>query len=190
MWLYISKQWFNFKSNNQDVQNPGWLHNKSAYALCAQALKGIVMPKINICWKCTHPQAIRNVEEFGSSWEQIWRNVALHHLLINRTSAVNGCRQKESKLIKHHNNPHQSSASVLRSEKLHVCKKQIHHLGILNSHSDGTHSLQLGTDEQTNTSTARMAWGWVHFNFGVKFSLKETSFADSEMINSSIFLSF
>ncbi len=130
VWLYISKQWFNFKSNNQDVQNPGWLHNKSAYALCAQALKGIVMPKINICWKCTHPQAIRNVEEFGSSWEQIWRNVVLHHLLINRTSAVNGCRQKESKLIKHHNNPHQSSASVLRSEKLHVCKKQIHHLGI------------------------------------------------------------
>ncbi len=27
---------------------------------------------------------------------QIWRNVALHHLLINGSSAVNGCRQNES----------------------------------------------------------------------------------------------
>ncbi len=27
---------------------------------------------------------------------QIWRNVALHHLLDNVSSAVNGCRQNES----------------------------------------------------------------------------------------------
>ncbi len=43
--------------------------------------------------KCTHPQAIQNIDEFVSSSEQIWRNVALHHLLIDRSSAVNGCRQ-------------------------------------------------------------------------------------------------
>ncbi len=32
------------------------------------------------------------------SWflHQIWRNVALHHLPINGSSAVNGCRQNES----------------------------------------------------------------------------------------------
>ncbi len=38
---------------------------------------------------------------------QIWRNVAFHHLLSNRSSAVNGCRQNESpnSWYKHHNNP-------------------------------------------------------------------------------------
>ncbi len=42
----------------------------------------------NILWYYfTHPQAIRWV----SSWEQIWRNVALLHLLRNGLSAVNGC---------------------------------------------------------------------------------------------------
>ncbi len=47
-----------------------------------------------ICIKCTHPQLIQ--DEFVSSSEQIWRNVALHHLLSNGFSAVNGCRQIES----------------------------------------------------------------------------------------------
>ncbi len=59
-------------------------------------LKGIVHPKMNICWQCTHPQAIQDEDEFVSSREQIWRNVALHHLLTNGSSAVNGCRQNES----------------------------------------------------------------------------------------------
>ncbi len=39
---------------------------------------------------------IQDVDEFDSSWEQIWRNVAFYHMLINRLSAVNGCRQNES----------------------------------------------------------------------------------------------
>ncbi len=34
--------------------------------------------------------------EFVSSWEQICRIVAFHHLLSNGSSAVNGCRQNES----------------------------------------------------------------------------------------------
>ncbi len=48
---------------------------------------------------------------------------------MERSSAVNGCRQNESPSI----NPHHSSLSVniLWSEKLHVCRKQIHHEGIL-----------------------------------------------------------
>ncbi len=54
----------------------------------------IACPKV--CWTFTHPQAIQNVEDFVSSLEQIWRNVALHHLLTNGSSAVNGCRQNES----------------------------------------------------------------------------------------------
>ncbi len=36
----------------------------------------------------THPQAIRDVDEFVSSCEQIWRNVALHHLLTNVSSTA------------------------------------------------------------------------------------------------------
>ncbi len=49
-----------------------------------------------------------DVDEFVSSSEEIWRNLALHHLLTNGSSAVNGCRQNErtKQLIKnHHNNP-------------------------------------------------------------------------------------
>ncbi len=48
------------------------------------------------CCKLTHPQAIQDVDEFVSSSEQIWRNLALHHLLTIGSSAVNGCRQNES----------------------------------------------------------------------------------------------
>ncbi len=53
------------------------------------------------------PQAIQDVDEFVSSLEQVWRNVALHHLLISGCSAVNGCRQNESpnSWYKHHTNP-------------------------------------------------------------------------------------
>ncbi len=51
---------------------------------------------MKFCWKCTHPQSIHNVDEFVSSSEQIWWNLSLHHLLTNRSSAVNGCRQNES----------------------------------------------------------------------------------------------
>ncbi len=52
--------------------------------------------KMSICQKSTHPQAIQVVEEFVSSSRQIWKNLALHHLLTNGSSAANGCRQNES----------------------------------------------------------------------------------------------
>ncbi len=55
--------------------------------------KGIVHPKMKICWKFTHPQAIQDVDEFVFSSEQIWRNLELDHLLISRSTAMNGCRQ-------------------------------------------------------------------------------------------------
>ncbi len=51
---------------------------------------------MHICWEYTHSQAIQHVDEFIYLLEQIWRNVALHHLLTNGSSAVNGCRQNES----------------------------------------------------------------------------------------------
>ncbi len=62
---------------------------------------------MKMCWKCTHPQAIQDVDEFVSSSEQIWRNVAFPHLLISGSSAVNGCRQNQStnSWWKHHINP-------------------------------------------------------------------------------------
>ncbi len=37
--------------------------------------KWTVHPKMKICWSCTRPQAIQDVDEFASSWEQIWRNL-------------------------------------------------------------------------------------------------------------------
>ncbi len=58
-------------------------------------IKGIVHLKRKISWKCTPSQAIRDVDEFVYSSEQIWRNSALHHLLTSVSSAVNGCRQNE-----------------------------------------------------------------------------------------------
>ncbi len=96
--------------------------------------KGIVHPKKSDLH--TLPRAIQDVEEFVSSWDQIWRNIALHYLLTNGSSAVNGCRQNESKqLIKNititfASNPRDCSASVnvLWSERLYVWKKQINHL--------------------------------------------------------------
>ncbi len=43
-----------------------------------------------------YPLAIQDLDKFVSLWEQIWGNLALHHLLTNDFSVVNGCRQKES----------------------------------------------------------------------------------------------
>ncbi len=60
------------------------------------SIKEIVHPKMNICCKFTHFQGIQDVDEFASLAEQIWRNSALHHLLTNGSSAVDGCRQNES----------------------------------------------------------------------------------------------
>ncbi len=40
---------------------------------------------MKICCKFTLPQAIQDVDELVSSSEQIWRNLALHHLLTNRS---------------------------------------------------------------------------------------------------------
>ncbi len=88
-------------------------------------MKGKVQPNMKICWKLTHPQAIRDVYEFLSSSEQIWRNLALHHFLRMWMGAVRV--QTADKNIT--SNPHLSSPSInIRwSEKLHVFKKQIHH---------------------------------------------------------------
>ncbi len=74
---------------------------------------GIVHPKFKICQKCTPFKF-----PFVSSSEQIRRNVALHHLLTNRSSAVNGCHQNESSNSwqKHHN-CHESGCHSLQ---LHI----------------------------------------------------------------------
>ncbi len=78
----------------------------------------------HVKWKCTHSQAIQDVDEFVCSSEQIWYNLSLHHLLCSEWVPS----EWESKqLIQHHNKHHSSpSVSVLWSEKQHVCKKKIH----------------------------------------------------------------
>ncbi len=53
-------------------------------------------PKNGNMLKMYSPLAIQDVDEFVSSLEQIWRKLALHPLLTNGSSSVNGCRQNES----------------------------------------------------------------------------------------------
>ncbi len=57
-------------------------------------LKGIVHPKMKICWKCTCRQAIQDVDEFGSSSDLA--KFTITSLAHHGFSAVNGCRQNES----------------------------------------------------------------------------------------------
>ncbi len=61
--------------------------------------RGIVHPKNFISWKCTHPQAIQDVDNVVSLAEQIRSNLALHDLFTKGSSAVNGCRQNETKQL-------------------------------------------------------------------------------------------
>ncbi len=68
---------------------------KGADQIMTDFFKGLVLLEINICLKCPHRQAIHDVNEFVSSSEQIWRNLALHCMLTNGCP-VNGCHQNES----------------------------------------------------------------------------------------------
>ncbi len=52
-------------------------------------------PKMKICWKLFHPLGHPRCRWVCLS-DQNLRNIALHHSLTNRSSAVNGCRQNES----------------------------------------------------------------------------------------------
>ncbi len=81
---------------------------------------------MKVCWKCAHPQAIQDAGEFVSSLEQMWRNVALYHLLTSGSSSEWVPSEWESN---HHSNPHDFSLSVniLWTEMRCVCKKQIYH---------------------------------------------------------------
>ncbi len=93
------------------------------------AIKGIVHLKMKISWTCAHPQVIQKVDEYISSSEQVWRNLALHHLVTNGSSSVNGCRQNESlnNWYKYHNNPQVIHTTPVHQLMLHVCKTHIHH---------------------------------------------------------------
>ncbi len=79
-------------------------------------------------------QAFQDVDEFASSSEQIWRNVALHHLLSNRSSAWMGAvrmrvqtADKNITIIHKLSTPLQSINTIMWREKLSVCMIQIHH---------------------------------------------------------------
>ncbi len=71
---------------------------------------------------------IQDVDDFVYSSEQIWRNVALHHLLTNRSSVSSGFVS-----YKH--------AAFDINQMLLVDYSDVF-ISCLNSHSDGTHSLQ------------------------------------------------
>ncbi len=104
---------------------PKWNRQGLFYLVKCMTLIGIFHPKMNISWKCTRPQAIKDVDEFISSSGQIWRNVALNHLLSNVSPAVNGCRQNESpnSWLKHHNK-HKSVLLLLSIETYFTLKQR------------------------------------------------------------------
>ncbi len=49
-------------------------------------IKVIVHPNMKFGWIFTYLQVVQDVDEFVSSLEQIWRNLALYHLLTNESS--------------------------------------------------------------------------------------------------------
>ncbi len=88
----------------------------------ANHLNQITLDKKMLKWIVQPVYSIQDADEFVSSSEQIWRNVALHHLLTNGSSALNGCRQNESKQLiktsqKSTSNPHDSSPLTLCESK-------------------------------------------------------------------------
>ncbi len=103
--------------------------------------------------------------------------------------SVNGCHQNERQTadknitVIHKTTVHQlmscelTSCMFVRNSVLLVNNCDVL-ISWLDSHSDGTHSLQMihwwandimlhfsKSDEETNSSTSWMAWGWVHFQF-------------------------
>ncbi len=140
---------------------------------------------MTICWICTYPQTIKDLDKVVISSKQIWRNLALHHL-----------------------DPLQWMGAVRMRVQINIYNKQIClsrtlffasldtnwwtgvmwitcGLLLLFLSADGTHSTQrihwwasdvmlhfyqIGSDEQTNSSTFWMAWGWIHFHFWVTYS--------------------
>ncbi len=65
-----------------------WIAHIFFFQLCYLALKGIVHPKMKICWKCTLRLSCR--------WVCFFILTDLENLLTNGSFAVNGCRQNES----------------------------------------------------------------------------------------------
>ncbi len=99
-----------------------------------------------ICWTLTHPQASQDVNEFVSSSKQIWRNVAIHHLLSNGSSAVNGAvrmrvqtADKNITSVSYKHTAFHLRCLLMYRACVDYCDVFI---SCLDSHSDGTHSLQ------------------------------------------------
>ncbi len=76
-----------------------------------------------ICWKCAHPQAIQDVDEFIlESWIDL-EKFSITYLLTDWSSSVNECHQNEISADKNitaiHKYPHHSSFSVCYEEMYH-----------------------------------------------------------------------
>ncbi len=116
----------------------------------------------------------------------VWRNLALHHLLTSGSSVVNGCRQNESPKFKCLDGFFFFffSCSFLfhktLSDGLEWCGLLMNYCDVLISCLDSfwrhpftaedtlvnmwcnAKSLQICSDEETNSSTYWMSWEWVN----------------------------
>ncbi len=73
-------------SNNFCKHSKLWLLNEYLSYTCTKSFVEGIVQNLLFC----------HIVEFVCSSDQIWRNVASHHLLTDGCSAVNGCRQNES----------------------------------------------------------------------------------------------
>ncbi len=70
-----SRSAYRFHLQRQNIHFELTVLLESLSSMSNQYIKGIVHPKMKICWKFTHIQAFKDTDEFVSSWEQIWRNL-------------------------------------------------------------------------------------------------------------------
>ncbi len=98
--------------------------NRTHYGLVICCGHSWLTKKERICWICTYPQAIQDVDEFVSLSEQIekFSITSLAHQLILFSEWVSKHTPRDSS----------SSNNDLWSEKLHACNKLIHHQDVFN----------------------------------------------------------
>ncbi len=142
--------------------------------------KGTVHSKLKTCWKCAHPQVIQDVDEFVSSSDLEKCSIASvsQQWILCSEWVPSEWEPNLSQILSYHNKPYINGKLIysafrwcinLNFEKLTLMTGFV--VSCLDSHSDGTHSLQMiycwdsdamlhfsKSDEETNSSTSWMAW--------------------------------
>ncbi len=128
--------WQNQSSCNAETCKNG-MHKSLNYLQRCVHFKGMVHPNIKVCWKCNNPQVFQ--DEFVFMWTDLEKcsitSLAHQWILCNEwvpseweSKQLIETSQKSTS-DRHHSSP---SINILWSEKLRVCKKQIHPKDVFN----------------------------------------------------------